>query len=176
MRAYNQIFFTETTGFPNSVEQFSGFAAPTGVIHFVEDVFKKAGKDPNAFFVSLGISRQKPYWCIVCFNMELKIPGHIVHSRNGANISFGQFSDPPNIPDPNFKPSVGFIVIENEKDLLIAKENSKLFKAIWTFLNNQPDKDFKFVCVDTLTDIDDEFFFAALEDDWDLWQQYISNR
>lgn len=176
MQAYNQLFFTETTGFPNSSEQFCGFAAPAEVIEFVERPFRICGKDPNAFFVSLGISRQKPYWCIICFDDELEIPGHIVHSRNGANISFGQYSDPPNFPDPNFIPSVGFILIEEEKDLLIAKEHSKLFRSAWTFLNNQPDNDYKFVCVDTVTDISPEFLMNALREDLELWRQYIANR
>ena len=176
MKAYNQIFFTETTSLPNAFERFSGFAAPQEVIDFVETPFRMCGKDPNAFFVQVGISRQKPYWCIICFDDELQIPGHIVHSRNGAKISFGQYSDPPNYPDPNFIPSVGFILIEEEQDLLIAKENSKLFKNIWIFLNNQTDRDFKFVCVDTNSDIDTNFLYGALKKDMELWKQYIDNR
>lgn len=176
MKVYDQLFFTETTGFANSTERFSGFAAPPEVIEFVEIPFKMFGKDPNAFFVSLGISRQKPYWCIICFDDELQIPGHIVHSRNGAKIAFGQYSDPPCYPDPNFIPSVGFILIEEENDLLIAKENSKLFKNIWTFLNKQPNKDFKFVCVNTNSDIDTNFLYDALNRDMELWKKYITNR
>ena len=176
MKSYNQLFFSEYSGLTSSTGQFSGFAAPREVIEFVERPFRLAGKDPNAFFVSLGINRQTPYWCIICFDDELEIPGHIVTARKGAKIAFGQYSDPPNYPDPNFIPSVGFILIEEEKDLLIAKDNSKLFRNVWNFLNNQQDKDFKFVCVDTNTDIDTNFMYNTLNKDLELWQHYLANR
>jgi len=176
MKAYNQLFFSEYAGPSIPYVQFSGFAAPQEVIEFVQRPFSLCGKDPNAFFVSLGINRLKPYWCIICFEDELEIPGHIVTARNGAKIAFGQYSDPPTYPDPNFIPSVGFILIEEEEDLLIAKDNSKLFKNIWNYLNNQMDKDFKFVCVDTITDIDTNFLYNALSKDLELWRQYLANR